>query len=102
MEIVVWGLCFGNVGVFISCLFGPVRWYRQMGPQWLPTPPVSASSNYAEVFCVGGLGSVCYIWSISPVLSGVPRECKNALSNSRFLSLSEDLRPRTMPQDYLA
>ena len=35
---------------------------------------------------VGGLGSVCYIWSISPVLSGVLCECKYALSNSLFLS----------------
>ena len=29
-------------------------------------------------------------------------EFKYALSNSLFLSLSEDLSPRTMPQDYLA
>ena len=57
-----------------------------------------------------GLGSVCYIWSISPVLSGVLCEFKYALSNSFFLSfflflslsLSEDLSPRTMPQDYQA
>jgi hypothetical protein len=34
--------------------------------------------------CVLGLGSVCYIWSISPVLSG---ECKYAPSNSLSLSL---------------
>ena len=56
---------------------------------------------------VGGLGSVCYIWSISPVLSGILCEFKYALSNSLFLSfflsfsLSEDLSRRTMPQDYL-
>ena len=32
--------------------------------------------------CVGGLGSVCYIWRTSPVLSGVLCEFKYALSNS--------------------
>ena len=47
-----------------------------------PAPPVSASS-----VCVGGLGSVCYIWSTS-VLSGVLCEFKYALSNSLFLSIS--------------
>ena len=53
--------------------------------------------------CVGGLGSVCYIWSTSPVLFGVLCESKCAFSNSLLLSfsLSEDLSPRTMPQDYL-
>jgi hypothetical protein len=59
----VWGLCFGNVVGVISCLFGPVQGYRRMGPQCLLTPPVSASSIYAAIVCVGGLGSVCYIWS---------------------------------------
>ena len=34
--------------------------------------------------CVGGLGSVCYICSTSPVLSGVLCEFKYALSNSSF------------------
>jgi hypothetical protein len=64
---------------------------------------VSASSIYAAVVCVGGLGSVCYIWSTSPVLFGVLCESKCAFSNSLLLSfsLSEDLSPRTMPQDYL-
>ena len=38
--------------------------------------------------CVGGRGSVCYIWSTSPVLSGVLCEFKYALSYSLFLSLS--------------
>ena len=62
-----------------------------------------------NILCVGGLGSVCYIWSISPVLSGVLCEFKYGLSNSLSLflflslflslSLSEDLRPKTMPQD---
>ena len=36
--------------------------------------------------CVWVLGSVCYIWIISPVLSGVLCEFKYALSNSLFLS----------------
>ena len=71
-----------------------------MEPQCLLTPPVSAFSIYAAVVSVGGLGSVCYIWSTSPVLSGVLCEFKYALSN--YFSLSEDLSPRTMPQDYLA
>ena len=100
---VVWGLCFGKVGGVISFLFDPVRGYHWMGPQCLLTPPVSASSIYAAVVCVRGLGSVSYIWSTSPVLSGVLCEFKYALSNSLFLSLSlsEDLSPKTMPQDYL-
>ena len=67
-----------------------VRGYCCMGPQCLPTPPVSASSIHAAIVYVSGLGSVCYIWSISPVLSGVLCEFKYALSNSisLFLSLS--------------
>ena len=88
ISLVVWGLCFGKVGGVISLLFGPVRGYYRMGPQCLLTPPVSASSIYAAVVCGGGLGSVCYIWSTSPVLSGVLCEFKYALSNSLFLSLS--------------
>ena len=104
IPLVVWGLCFGKVGGVISYLVGPIQGYNQTGPQCLPTPPVSSSSIYAAVVCVGGLGSVCYIWSTSPVLSGVLCEFKYALSNSLFLSLSllEDLSPRIMPQDYLA
>ena len=105
IPLVVWGLCFDKMGWVISCLFGPVRGNRQTGPKCLPTPPVSASSIYAAIVCVGGLGSVCNIWSISPVLSGVLCEFKYALSNSLslfflslFFSLSEDLSPRTMPQ----
>ena len=87
IPLVVWGLCFGKVGV-ISCLFGPVRGYHQMGPQCLLTPPVPASSIYAAILCgVGGLGSVCYIWSTSPFSSCVLYEFKYALSNSLFLSL---------------
>ena len=82
---VVWGLCFGKVGGVISYLFGPVRGYHRMGPQCLLTPPVSASNIYAEVVCVRGLGSVCYIWITSPVFSGVLCEFKYALSNSLFL-----------------
>ena len=96
----VWGLCFGKVGGVISCLFGPVRGHRRTGPQCLLTPFVSTSS---------------YIWSISPVLSGVLCEFKYALSNSLspflffsfslsllYFSLSKDMNPRTMLQDYLA
>ena len=87
IPLVVWGLCFGKVGGVISCLFGPVRGYRRTWPQCLPTPPVSASSIYAAVVYVsGGLGSVCYIWSIYLVLSGVLCEFKYALSNFLFLS----------------
>ena len=108
IPLVVLGLCFGKVGGVISCLFGPVRGYRQTGQHCLPTPPVSDSSIYAAVVCVGGLGSVCYIWSIYPVLYRVLFEFKYALSFSLFLSLflsfslSEDLSPRTMHQYYLA
>ena len=49
---VVWGLCFGKVGVVISCLFGPVRGYHRTGSQCLPTSPVSASSTYATTVYV--------------------------------------------------
>ena len=90
IPLVVWGLCFGKVRGVISFLFGHVRGYHRMGPQCLLTPPVSASSIYAAVVCVGGLGSVCYIWSTSPVLFGVLCESKCAFSNSLlsfFLSL---------------
>ena len=38
IPLVVWGLYFGKVGGVISCLVGPVRGYRQTGPQCLPTP----------------------------------------------------------------
>ena len=88
IALVVWGLCFGNVGGVVSCMVGPVRGYCRTGPQCLPTPPVSASSIYAAIVCVGGLGSVCYIWSISPVLSNVLCEFKYARSNSLSFSLS--------------
>jgi hypothetical protein len=47
IPIVVWGLCFSKVGEVISCLFGPVRVYRQMSP-------VSASSVYAAAVYVSG------------------------------------------------
>ena len=79
IPLVVWGLCFGKVGGVISCLFVPVRRYRRTGLQCLLTPPVSASSIYAALVCAGGLGSVCYICSISPVLSGDLCEFKYAL-----------------------
>ena len=79
----------GVLGV-IFFLFGPVRGCPRMGPQCLLTPPVSASGIYVccSSLCVVGLGSVCYIWSIYPVLSGVLCEFKYALSNSLFLSFS--------------
>ena len=54
IPLVVWGLCFGKVGGVISCLFGPVQGYCRMGPQCLPTPPVSSSSIYAAVVHVSG------------------------------------------------
>ena len=93
IPLVVSGLGFGKKGGVISFLFGPVRGCPRMGPQCLLTPPVSASSIYAEVICVGGLGSVCYIWSISPVLFGVLCEFKCALSNFLFLSFFLSLGP---------
>ena len=54
IPLVVWGLCFGKVGAVISCLYGSVQGYRRTGPQCLPTPPVSTSSIYAAIVCVGG------------------------------------------------
>ena len=86
IPLVVWGLCFGKVGGVISFLFGPVRGYRRMGP--VSPDPSCLSLQYlcCSSLCVGGLGSVCYIWSISLVLSGVLCEFKYALSNSLFLS----------------
>ena len=83
IPLAVGGRCFGKVGGVIAFLFGPVRRCHQMGPQCLLTPPGSASSIYAAVVYV--LGSVCYIWSTSPVLFGVLCEFKCALSNSLFL-----------------
>ena len=53
----VWGLCFGKVGGVISCLFGPVRGYRQIGPQCLLTPPVSACSS----LCLWARVSLLYL-----------------------------------------
>ena len=79
IPLMVWGLCFVKVGGVISFLFVPVWGCPRMGPQCLLTPPVS-SSIYAAVVCVRGLGSVCYIWSTSPVPSGVLCEFKYALS----------------------
>ena len=81
---------------------GAVLWQTVWGyilPVW-PCPGLS--SNGATVspdpsclslqylccstLCVEGLGSVCYIWSTCPVLSGVLCEFKYALSNSLYLS----------------
>ena len=86
IPLVVWGLCFGKVCGVTSRLVGHVRGNHQMGPQCLLTPPVSASSIYAAVVTCRGLGSVCYIWSTFPVLSGDLFEFKYALSNSLYLS----------------
>jgi hypothetical protein len=101
-PLVVWGLCFGKVGGGISCRVGPVWGYSRTGPQCLPTPPFSASSNYAAIVCIG---SGCYIWSISPVLSSVLCEFKYAPSNSLSLFLlSEAVGPclkTTWPGDSL-
>ena len=83
IPLAIWGLYFGKVGGVISCLFSPVQGYRRTGPQCLP--PVSTSSFYAAIVCVGGLGSVYYIWRISPVLPGVLCEFKYAPSLSRSL-----------------
>jgi hypothetical protein len=69
----------------ISFLVGPVWWYYRTGPQCPPTHPVSASSIYAAiVYGARGLGSVCYSWCNSPVLSGVLCEFKYASSNPLF------------------
>ena len=86
IPLVVWGLCFGKVGVVISCLVGPVRGYRWVGP--VSPDPYCLSLQYlcCRSLRVGGLGSGCYIWSTSSVLSGVLCEFKYALSNSLFLS----------------
>ena len=101
IPLVVWGLCFGKVGGVISFLFGPVRGCPRMGAQCLLTLSVSASSIYAAVVYVsGGWGQF--------VISGVlllsySVSCVNLSVHSLILSfsLSEDLSPRTMPQDYL-
>ena len=71
IPLVVWGLCFGKVGGFISCLLGPVRGYRRTGPQCLATPScLSLQYLCCNSFCQGLL-SVSYVWSNYPVLSGV-------------------------------
>ena len=68
----------------VLALFGPVRGYL-----WTVSPdPSCLSLQYlcCSSLCVGELGSVCYIWSISPVLC-VLCEFKYSLSNYLFLSL---------------
>ena len=108
-TLLVWGMCVGKVGVVISCLFGPVRGVWSDEATVSPDPScLSLQYLCCSSLCGGGLRSVCYIWSVSPDLSGVLCEFKYAPSNylSLFLSLSlfllENLSPRTMPQDYLA
>ena len=51
-----------------------LEWFKR-------TQPLSLQYLCCSSLCVGGLGSVCYIWSTS-VLSCVLCEFKNALSNS--------------------
>ena len=62
-----------------QCTIGPAA--SGLDPSCLSLQYICCSS-----LCVGGLGSVCYIWSTSPVLLGVLCEFKCALSNSLFLS----------------
>ena len=71
IPLVVGGLFFGKVGGVISFLFGPVRGCPRMGP--VSPDPSCLSLQYlcCSSLRVGGLGSVCYIWSTSPVLIGV-------------------------------
>ena len=102
IPLVVWGLCFGKVGGVISFLFGPVRGCPRMGPQCLLTSPVSASSIYAAVVCVGGQFVISGVLLLSYSVSCVNLSVRSLiLSFSLSFSLSEDLSPRTMPQDYL-
>ena len=60
------------------------RHYHLDGATVSPDPScLSLQYLCCSSLCVGGLGSVCYIWSTSPVLFGVLCEFKRALSNSR-------------------
>ena len=84
IPLVVWGLCFGKVGRVISCLFGPVRGYRRMGPQCLSTLPVSSSSIYAAVVYLSGARvSLLYL----EYFSSYPVSCVNLSMLSLILSL---------------
>ena len=87
IPLVGWGLCFGKVAGVISCLVGPVQGYRRTGP--VSPDPSCLSIQYlcCNSLC-RGLGSVCYIWSISPVLS-----CVNLSILSLILFLSFSLFP---------
>ena len=77
MGAVLWQSGWGYI------LLGPVRKYRQMGPQRpLTHPCLSLQYMSCNSLCAGGLGSVCYIWCNSPVLSGVLCEFKYYPSNS--------------------
>ena len=90
IPLVVWGLCSGKVGGVMSCLFGPVRGYRRMGPQCLPTPPVSASSIYVAVVSVGGQSVIS-----GEFLLSYPVSCVNLSMLSLFLSFFLSLSRRT-------
>ena len=84
IPLVVWGLCFGKVGGVISFLFGPVS---SDGATLSPDSSCLSLHLCCSSLCVGGIGSVCYIWSTSPVLSGVL--CEFSLSRA----LGPCLRP---------
>ena len=75
IPLVVWGLCFGKVGLYPSCL--ALSGVSSDGATVSPDPScLSLQYLCCSSVCVGGLGSVCYIWSTSPVLSGVLCEFK--------------------------
>ena len=80
-----WYCCFWLINPFLGVLEEAISDGATVSPD-----PACLSLQYlcCSSLCVGGLGSVCYIWSTYPVLSGVLCEFKYALSNSLFLSLS--------------
>ena len=104
LAVSVWSVPLSPLGFSASNLSGVGAVPCQSGrgyilPVW-PSPRVSSDGATVSPdpsglslpylccnsLCVGGLGSVCYIWSISPVLSGVLCDFKYALSNSLSLS----------------
>ena len=83
IPLVLWGLCFEKVGGVISCLVGPVWWYRWTGPQCPPIHPcLSLQYLCCNSLCASGLVSVCYIWFNYLVLSGVLCDFRYAPSTS--------------------
>ena len=81
IPLVVWGLCFGKVGYIL-----PVWHCPGVSSDGATVSPDSSclSLQYlcCSSLCGGGLESVCYIWSTSPVLSSVLCESNYALSFS--------------------